>query len=318
MIHANGGLLTIAGGVVIKDEDGNIIGAVGSSGGTPEEDKEIAEAGASVLLIFLDLCKMEGKSEIIFDKLVYSCAFEKYRGHEEFIPEYFWDFSCREKPTLSMPMAIPLSRKIRSCWSKKNQLIRTIKYPSKSGKYQFISITLDSTTLRQYALEHKIVVDNRDRRNQKLFFEPDAFLNAYFLSLGPYINKKKEATPKLANLKIREAIELLLQSNPDFKQLLFDFSEPYKMDLEEFMNQNYMFNVSVESFAKLTGRSISGFKRDFAKAFNTTPKQWLKRNDWTKRCTVSNVKERNLLIFISIWVLKTYPIFIIRSNKNLG
>ncbi|MGO3163419.1 MAG: GlcG/HbpS family heme-binding protein [Sphingobacteriaceae bacterium] len=49
MIHANGGLLTIAGGVVIKDEDGNIIGAVGSSGGTPEEDKEIAEAGASVL-----------------------------------------------------------------------------------------------------------------------------------------------------------------------------------------------------------------------------------------------------------------------------
>ncbi|MGO3240493.1 MAG: GlcG/HbpS family heme-binding protein [Sphingobacteriaceae bacterium] len=49
MIHANRGLLTIAGGVVIKDEDGNIIGAVGSSGGTPEEDKEIAEAGASLL-----------------------------------------------------------------------------------------------------------------------------------------------------------------------------------------------------------------------------------------------------------------------------
>lgn len=47
------------------------------------------------------------------------------------------------------------------------------------------------------------------------------------------------------------------------------------MDLEEFMNQNYMFNVSVESFAKLTGRSLSGFKRDFSKTFNATPKQWL-------------------------------------------
>jgi len=42
------------------------------------------------------------------------------------------------------------------------------------------------------------------------------------------------------------------------------------------MNQNYMFNVSVASFAKLTGRSLSVFKRDFTKTFNTTPKQWLK------------------------------------------
>lgn len=37
-----------------------------------------------------------------------------------------------------------------------------------------------------------------------------------------------------------------------------------------------MFNVSVEAFAKLTGRSLSGFKRDFNKTFNKTPKQWLK------------------------------------------
>ncbi|WP_235324394.1 helix-turn-helix domain-containing protein [Pedobacter lusitanus] len=60
------------------------------------------------------------------------------------------------------------------------------------------------------------------------------------------------------------------------KYLLFDFSEPYKVDLEEFMNQNYMFNVSVETFGRLTGRSLSGFKRDFAKTFGTTPKQWLR------------------------------------------
>jgi uncharacterized protein GlcG (DUF336 family) len=49
MINSNGGLLTIPGGAVIKDVDGNIIGAVGSSGGTVEQDKEIAEAGAKSL-----------------------------------------------------------------------------------------------------------------------------------------------------------------------------------------------------------------------------------------------------------------------------
>ncbi|WP_336961988.1 heme-binding protein [Chryseobacterium contaminans] len=49
MLNSNEGLLTIAGGVIIKDKEGTIIGAIGSSGGTPEQDKEIAMAGASVI-----------------------------------------------------------------------------------------------------------------------------------------------------------------------------------------------------------------------------------------------------------------------------
>ncbi|EPF73771.1 GlcG/HbpS family heme-binding protein [Acinetobacter rudis] len=48
MLNSNGGLLTVAGGVVIKDKQGKIIGAIGSSGGTPEQDKEIAATGAKV------------------------------------------------------------------------------------------------------------------------------------------------------------------------------------------------------------------------------------------------------------------------------
>jgi len=49
MLNSNDGLLTIPGGVVIKGSDGTIIGAIASSGGTPEQDKEIAVAGAAVI-----------------------------------------------------------------------------------------------------------------------------------------------------------------------------------------------------------------------------------------------------------------------------
>jgi len=218
---------------------------------------------------------MEVKREIIFDKLVYSCVFEKHRGNEEFIPEHFLGFQLSGETHAFHADGNTIIPENTIVLVRKNQLIRTIKYPSKSGKYQFLSISLDKETLQRYALENKILVDKKYAGKEKLFFEPDDFLQNYFVSLAPYINKAKEATPRLADLKIREAIELLLQSNPDFKQILFDFSEPYKMDLEEFMNQNFMFNIPVESFAKLTGRSLSGFKRDFSKTFNTTPKQWL-------------------------------------------
>ncbi|MNY56378.1 Virulence regulon transcriptional activator VirF [compost metagenome] len=33
--------------------------------------------------------------------------------------------------------------------------------------------------------------------------------------------------------------------------------------------------MPIEKFGYLTGRSLTTFKRDFAKAFNTTPQKWL-------------------------------------------
>lgn len=44
--HTNGGLLLMGGGVPITDEDGNLLGALGVSGGTPEQDAEIARTAA--------------------------------------------------------------------------------------------------------------------------------------------------------------------------------------------------------------------------------------------------------------------------------
>ena len=48
--HSNGGLITFPGGVPIKDKEGIIIGAIGISGGTIEQDHQIAsEAAGSIL-----------------------------------------------------------------------------------------------------------------------------------------------------------------------------------------------------------------------------------------------------------------------------
>ena len=46
--HSNNGLITFPGGVVIKDSAGEIIGAIGVSGGSVDEDHSVAEAGAKV------------------------------------------------------------------------------------------------------------------------------------------------------------------------------------------------------------------------------------------------------------------------------
>ena len=47
--HSNGGLITFPGGVLVKNADGEIIGAIGVSGNAVENDHAVAEAGASAL-----------------------------------------------------------------------------------------------------------------------------------------------------------------------------------------------------------------------------------------------------------------------------
>ncbi len=47
--HSNGGLITFPGGVPLKNAEGEIIGAIGVSGSTVENDHIVAEAGASAI-----------------------------------------------------------------------------------------------------------------------------------------------------------------------------------------------------------------------------------------------------------------------------
>ena len=47
--HSNGGLISFPGGVCLKNSDGKIIGAIGVSGSTVEDDHAVASAGAAAL-----------------------------------------------------------------------------------------------------------------------------------------------------------------------------------------------------------------------------------------------------------------------------
>ncbi|MDQ3089506.1 MAG: heme-binding protein [Acidobacteriota bacterium] len=46
---SNGGLISFPGGVPLKNADGEIIGAIGVSGSTVDDDQVVAEAGAAAL-----------------------------------------------------------------------------------------------------------------------------------------------------------------------------------------------------------------------------------------------------------------------------
>lgn len=94
-------------------------------------------------------------------------------------------------------------------------------------------------------------------------------------SLIPYFDLQENFPEHIAALKINEAINILRFIDPEIDNVLSDFREPGKIDLVDFMEKNYMFNMPLEKFGYLMGRSLSTFNRDFRKAFNRAPQKWL-------------------------------------------
>ncbi len=172
---------------------------------------------------------------------------------------------------------------VRWCWKKGSYCLPIGTSLPKASKFRppiksisVISVVLSNERLRQFALDNEISCDEKYHGRRNILLEPDGFLKGYFLSLMPYVEQWKNAGKKLALMKVNEAIELLLQLQPELSCFLFDFSDPHKTDLEEFMLKNFHYNAPIENFAKLSGRSLSGFKRDFATTFNNPPSIWLK------------------------------------------
>ena len=166
---------------------------------------------------------------------------------------------------------------------RKNQLGEITKTPVNGEDYQTIVIRLKDDLLRTIALEERIEIGQKYNGTPNILIPGNDFLRAFFQSVIPYVRHPEEKiTRALGLLKVKEAVQLLLYTKPELKELLFDFSEPHKMDLERFMLSNFHFNVPVEEFARLTGRSLAGFKRDFQKTFGGSPRQWLQEKRLTE------------------------------------
>jgi AraC-like DNA-binding protein len=158
----------------------------------------------------------------------------------------------------------------------KNQLGEIVKTPLDGGDYQTVVIFLHEDLLRTIALEEQVETGRKYSGPPNVLIPGNDFLRAFFQSVIPYIrNPHEEVTTRLGMLKVKEAVHLLLHAKPELEEMLFDFSEPYKMDLEKFMLSNFHYNVPVEKFARLTGRSLAGFKRDFQRIFGMAPRHWL-------------------------------------------
>lgn len=157
---------------------------------------------------------------------------------------------------------------------------RLVMYKNSKGEelYKGISLTFNRNLLREFysKLSKADLPEKAALSDENVFkIERRADITSLFQSLVPYFDDQVKPTDGVAHLKLQEGIYALLNNSDVFFPILFDFTEPWKIDMLEFLNDNYTDDLTIGQIAAYTGRSLATFKRDFKKISGLSPQKWL-------------------------------------------
>lgn len=214
------------------------------------------------------------QDRVRINNMLFSCTGKGRNDYEPLVEDHAIVYILSGMLTISDGGASTEYRKGNIVFFSKNQLLKTTKVPLDNLAFMSISVFLSRTTLFNYATEQGIVRKGNYTGYPNLLLKPDILLSSFFDSMVPYFEHFERLTQNLIKLKTMELLELLKRESA-LHNILFNFEDRFKIDLEAYMNKNYMHNIPLTQFAYLTGRSLSTFKRDFQKAFTEAPTKWL-------------------------------------------
>jgi AraC-like DNA-binding protein len=124
----------------------------------------------------------------------------------------------------------------------------------------------------------KPIISRERKYEPVIMLEESEMLHSFFVSMTTHFGENKEPDTSLLELKFKELI-LTIADDTRNSQLLSYFcslmNDPQTVSMQRVMDENFCYNLKLEEYAELCNRSLSAFKRDFQKAYNTTPGKWL-------------------------------------------
>lgn len=229
-----------------------------------------------------------------------SCFIGPVISPEQFISEHFFLFLAKGTMNGYDGNKHYTLKPGDSCIVRKNRLARYNKQKD-NDEFEKVILIFDEQFLKHFHKKHSLSFQNHTFKDAFIRIEKNQLIDSFLLSLEPYYTDSGEISTSFSDLKREELLLILLQLHPELADVFFDFGIPGRLDLEEFMQRNYKFNVHLDRFAYLTGRSLSAFKRDFKRIFNETPNRWLiRRRLQEARFLIEEKQQRPTDIYIDL------------------
>jgi len=155
------------------------------------------------------------------------------------------------------------------------QLATVLNYAKEGQPHRTVVMHFAVDRLRDFYSELGIRPSLTPPTDKIIVFKEHPLLKSCMASLVPYFDLEEVFPEDVASIKLMEALTVLRTIDTGIDAVFNNFDEPVKVDLEKFMEDHFMFNLSLEKFSYLTGRSLSSFNRDFRNKFGVSPQKWL-------------------------------------------
>ncbi len=153
------------------------------------------------------------------------------------------------------------------------------KHADTDNPYRSVVLKFTKSFLREFyrTIGKKAVpsVSKREKNSLRVLPADRPDIRSLFESVIPYFDSGIKPSDDILKLKMLEGTYVLLNTDRNLYASLFDFVDPWKIDILDYLNENYMYDLSLEEIASYTGRSLATFKRDFAKVSELTPQKWI-------------------------------------------
>ncbi|NAS11865.1 AraC family transcriptional regulator [Poritiphilus flavus] len=176
-----------------------------------------------------------------------------------------------------------------------------LKYQKVGSPYQSILFFLKDEFLLEFLQNHSFSKPWQKLARPYVIFQAEDLLNAAFQSMRPYIRNAAKTSKELFRVKTFEILLNLSNNTKTLPEFLFHMAIPAKVDLKLFMENMYIKKIGLQELAQLSGRSLSGFKREFQEVFGTSPFKWIKEKRLqTARELIVHTAKRPTEIYLDV------------------
>jgi AraC-like DNA-binding protein len=120
-------------------------------------------------------------------------------------------------------------------------------------------------------------INHKIEHNQIFDISTNDVFKTLIESIFHYLKQGEEIPKELVEIKFKELLfNIVLNSNNNEILSFFNsLTQNNKATIEYIMTENFQYDLKIIDFAKLCGKSLSSFKREFKSSFSTTPSRWL-------------------------------------------
>lgn len=172
---------------------------------------------------------------------------------------------------------------------------------STNEDYKSLVFFIDSMAIKEFVNQNTDIlrIDNSQKSPYwVLRVSTGESFEKFIESVLSYFRVETRFLNQFLKLKAQELLLHLIDSdkNDNFKRFLLQNFSSDRIDLESVLNAFYLKNMTLDELAKISGRSLSTFKREFALKFGESPATYIRNKkldyaDFLLRNRLKNVEE---------------------------